>query len=358
MIGYCTNAHGGNSVEELYSAIENTYAPICNAGNYGVGLWVPHNVIDSIDSTKLQETLHEHNVTVLTMNGFPYANFHADVVKHSVYRPHWGDPKRLLYTKKLATLLANITTKEDIGISTVPLCWNSDTCTNEDSAKALQQCVSFLATLEDTTGVCVHIDIETEPGCRLQRAKDLAQFMNEYFGDDEKPRRYLRVCHDTCHGAVMFEDVNEMVDQYNSAGLQIGKVQLSNALEIDFEKTHDMNVAEEVASFIEPKYLHQTHIQYAQAFSFHENLSKELLEDPSGLWRIHFHVPIHLQSIGHMQTTQHELVRAIPVLKKAGATCWEVETYTWGVMPNSLKPVDIVQSMTKELEWAERHINE
>ncbi len=359
MLGYCTNVHSGASFNEVLSNIENFYKLICNQKGYnsGIGLWLSNQATLEADTLQLKETLLECNVEVSTMNGFPYSDFHSEVVQHSVYKPNWCDQERLAYTKRLATIFSQITSRKDVGISTLPLGWNRDSFCNEDAADSLQTCIDFLANLEDKTGICVHLDIETEPGCRLQLASELANFVNTNFGDDERTRRYLRVCHDTCHGAVMHEDIEEILLLYKNTGLQIGKVQLSNAIEVDFTSGDTSNKTRALSSMIEPRYLHQTTIHRNNNIEFYENLSEELLLNPTGLWRIHFHVPIHLQHFGELKTTQQDLIRAIPLLREAGATNWEVETYTWDVVPLDLRSGKRIDSITKELEWATSNIS-
>ena len=359
MLGYCTNVQSGNTFQEVLSNIKSIYEPICKRvpHNVGIGLWLSNQATLDADTLQLKEALEECNVSVTTMNGFPYYDFHAKVVQHQVYSPNWCNPERLSYTKRLASIFSKITSNQEVGISTLPLGWDSDSFNNADAANAIEECILFLEELEQQSGVCVHLDLETEPGCRLQLASDVSSFINEYFGDDERTRRYLRVCHDTCHGAVMHENVEEMVAHYTNAGLRIGKVQLSCAIEVDFKDGQRSQYAKELERMIEPRYLHQTTVQRGDTIEFHENLSKELLIDPKGIWRIHFHVPIHMQKIGLLCTTQKDLLRSIPVLLRAGATNWEVETYTWDVIPVEMHNGDLRESIAKELEWAASHIN-
>ena len=245
----------------------------------------------------------------------------------------------------------------EAGISTLPLGWNTDSFSNEDAAAMLQRCVDQLEELEQQTGRCIHIDLETEPGCRLQRASELGEFMNQHFGDDENCRRFLRVCHDTCHGAVMHERAEEAVLHYKNAGLSIGKVQLSSAIEVDFNSQHKPEVISDLQTIAEPRYLHQTTVCNGDEIKFFENLADLSLDQPSGLWRIHFHAPIHSHQLGCLNTTQHDLEHSIPILKQAGATQWEVETYTWSVMPSAMQDDDLIDSIAKEIAWAAKHIN-
>ena len=63
-------------------------------------------------------------------------------------------------------------------------------------------------------------------------------------------------------------------------------------------------------------------------------------------------MPIHLESIGALGTTQKTLKEDIVVLLGEGVTDWEVETYTWDVVPTELRIGELVDSISKELSWA------
>ena len=155
----------------------------------------------------------------------------------------------------------------------------------------------------------------------------------------------------------MHETAEEAVSHYINAGLSIGKVQLSSAIEVDFNEPHNPEIIKDLHSIAEPRYLHQTTISDGDQLLFEENLADLPLDNPSGLWRVHFHVPIHLQQFGSLQTTQHDLKHSIPILKHAGVTSWEVETYTWSVIPTALQQDELVDSIAKELTWAATNIN-
>ena len=63
--------------------------------------------------------------------------------------------------------------------------------------------------------------------CVLSTSADIVRFFeNHLLGtlDDESVRAYLRVCHDICHSAVMFEPQAEALVTYRKAGLRVGKV--------------------------------------------------------------------------------------------------------------------------------------
>ncbi len=359
MLGYCTNVHRGNTFQDVLQNIRTICQPICKKSLHpvGAGLWLSNQASLEVDIPLLKDTLAECDVNVFTLNGFPYGNFHSDFVRHDVYEPNWSHPERFEYTIRLAAILSEIICSKEAGISTLPLGWNASVFKNKNAARLLQKCINKLSELEQNTGVCIHLDIETEPGCRLQRSEELATFVNMYFDDDENARRYLRVCHDTCHGAVMHESAHQALKNYKEAGLTIGKVQLSSAIEVDFNVPTSTECIKDLHSIAEPRYLHQTTVLDENCLVFYENLEDISLNNPAGLWRVHFHVPIHLETIGTLGTTQTDLRESITVLKDAGVTEWEVETYTWSVLPATLKVGELVDSISKELRWAEDQLN-
>jgi len=324
--------------------------------NISTGLWISNQASLEVDVIQLIDVLSQHNVSVFTLNGFPYGDFHSNIVQHDVYEPNWANPHRLEYTMRLARLLAQLIDSEEAGISTLPLGWNGSFFQNKDAARQLQRCVKQLSELEQETGKCIHIDLETEPGCRLQFSEELATFINTHFADDETARRYLRVCYDTCHGAVMHESATDSISNYKEAGMRIGKVQLSSAVEVDFDTNSSADCLNDLTSIAEPRYLHQTTVFHNHCLTFYENLAEVPFKNPSGLWRVHFHVPIHLQNIGHLQTTQHCLLEDIAALRNEGVTNWEVETYTWSVVPQEIREGVLIDSISKELAWAASQI--
>ena len=75
-------------------------------------------------------------------------------------------------------------------------------------------------------------------------------------------------------------------------------------------------------------------------------------------WRVHFHVPIFLEAMGDLETTQGYLASVIDLIKaRPGATCLEVETYTWDVLPAEYRNVDMTVAIARELAWARARLD-
>ena len=152
-----------------------------------------------------------------TFNGFPYGDFHQRIVKHRVYQPTWCQPDRLGYTLDLIAIqdgllpdgvAGSISTLRWPGAALVPAA-----ATRMVTTTALHQ-VSSGWRAGRGNGRLISLCLEPEPGCVLQRSGDLVPFFERILaaGSDERiVRRYLRVCHDVCHEAVMFEAQAEVL---------------------------------------------------------------------------------------------------------------------------------------------------
>src|SRR5690606_22063594 len=129
---------------------------------------------------RLRDWLAERGLRVVTMNAFPFGDFHGRQVKHRVYLPDWSTTERRDYTLRLATLLAHLEPgRSSASISTVPIGWPMQpdpAPTIHAAADRLVEAASVLAELRERTGVAVHVDLEPEPGCLLQRSADVVAF--------------------------------------------------------------------------------------------------------------------------------------------------------------------------------------
>ena len=255
----------------------------------------------------------------------------------------------------------------------MPLGW-ADNATDEHwlwhAAKQLVKIARFLKHLEEKTGRLIHLDLEPEPGCLLQQTEDVLLFFKEYLFQLENQSwlsRYLRVCHDICHSAVMFEDQATVLEHYQQSGILLGKVQISSAIALPFyhwDENQRQLALEELAQFNEQRYLHQTTFTKPKqktehaALYFYEDLTPALQylneNDLSELEaRVHFHVPLFLERIGLLKTTQDQIKHALPLLtKNSHLKHYELETYAWNVLPHyENSSTHLTDNIAKEINW-------
>ncbi|MCE9526412.1 MAG: metabolite traffic protein EboE [Planctomycetales bacterium] len=340
----------------------------------GIGLWLSANAAQELASSgqvaEFGAWLREIGLVPFTMNGFPYGDFHEPVVKHKVYRPTWYEPARLEYTLQLAEILDQLLPPGVEGsISTLPIAWPKklgeplEESLLQAAAVNLRKVAKGLAELEARTGRLIYVCIEPEPGCALDTADDILEFFhNRLFRhrDEQLVHRHLRVCHDICHSAVMFESQVFALNKYEAAGIEIGKVQVSSAVGVDFDA---LPAAERPAAmellrtkFVEPRYLHQTCVRDAGKTTLYEDLPLAVSQaKPSGQWRTHFHVPIYWEGSGSFQTFRDQIQPCIQaVLAHSNCRHFEVETYAWGVLPVELQHAELAEGIAQEMEWFKR----
>jgi hypothetical protein len=380
-IGYCTNVHAGltwsaarANLEKFACSVRDQRGP---DASLGVGIWLPETAVQEILSTglvdEIRRWLDRERLIPFTMNGFPQGDFHQAVVKHRVYEPTWWDESRLQYTQGLADILCQLLPKGATGsISTLPIGWGSpkpDDQLMERAAGHLRELARYLAEIEQRSGRRIIVAIEAEPGCVLGDCVSMRDFFERYLlstTDAELHRRYLTICHDVCHSAVMREDQKNELRAYRDLGIQIGKVQVSSAIEADWDSmsSSDKNLAlQQLRTFAEDRYLHQTSVVVngTTPTRLVEDLPQllatvESAERLTGSWRVHFHVPIFLERFGKLKSTQPEIEKCVRELLASGdgenfSGHWEVETYAWGVLPPEIAMADLAQGIAKEMAW-------
>src|SRR5262245_33910331 len=255
----------------------------------GVGLWLSAKAAEELlhnhAENEFGEWLAERGLVPYTMNGFPYGDFHQAVVKHRVYEPTWWQPERLHYTMQLVEILDTILPAGLEGsISTLPIAWGTpcpDRSELEQAAGQLRQAAEWLHRLEAEDGRLISICLEPEPGCVFSFADDLVHFFQwQLFGGphDDYVRRHIRVCHDVCHAAVMFEEQEEVLRKYAAAGIGVGKIQVSAALRMNLDLFEPpaaeprAQALKQLADFAEDRYLHQTVVRRGGEEVFYEDL--------------------------------------------------------------------------------------
>ncbi len=381
-IGYCTNVHAGMTLDEVKTNLEKFAVPVRDelageSGELGVGLWLSFLTTEELLSSdaiaEFRDWLAERRLTPYTFNGFPFGNFHQSVVKQAVYEPTWADPQRLEYTRRLANIQAGIFDDDRATISTLPLGWpHPENRTDEFKTacgKNLITLTEHLARIHESTGKQIVVCLEPEPGCVFDTAVGLVEYFENFLFASATPeiesrlRNYLGVCHDVCHSAVMFETQESALSTYVGAGIEVAKVQVSSAIEADFETLEDEQRREllgKLRQFAEPRYLHQTSIKKISAegqqqFEFYDDLPDAIRaagEVPRGLWRVHFHVPIFEKQYGLIGSTQADILSFLATMQKLGLQPnLEVETYAWNVLPSELQDESLARCVTRELKW-------
>lgn len=384
---YCSNIHAGESWaavdEALRTALPRIRTLLGHDGPLAIGLRLSAEAAAGLAEPSALAAFRTFLATgdfyVPTINGFPYGAFHGRRVKERVYQPDWRAPARLAYSNTLADLLAVLLTDAGLplgSVSTVPGAFRSEVAGEPDRqaiATGILRHAAHLVRLRERTGATVALALEPEPACLLESVRDAIDFFGAYLldpvlldtvGADEgvpldpgTVRRHVGVCLDACHMAVEFEDPAEALRQLADAGVAVLKVQVSSALQLPQQTPPQL--AAVLAPFQEATYLHQVVERQHGAFRRYVDLPEGLAaaaahSDQSARdWRVHFHVPIFLERLQQFETTQAYLASLLAQARtQTACTCYEVETYTWDVLPAEYRSVDVHTAIARELDWA------
>ncbi|GII81696.1 xylose isomerase [Sphaerisporangium rufum] len=350
-LGYCTNVHPAEDLTGVVGQFDEFAVPIrerLDTPVLGLGLWLAAPVAaalaaDPAARRRLRRELDVRGLEVVTLNGFPYRSFQDPVVKHAVYQPDWTTRERLSYTLDLAVVLADLLPGDAArgSISTLPLAWRTpwDAGRASRAARRLDELAKGLGDVEAATGRVIRVAFEPEPGCVVETT---AQAAARLAGMDTDR---LGVCLDLAHLACAWERPAEALRTLRDAGLPVVKVQVSAALE-----TTD---PEALRPYAEPRFLHQTRCAGGQAA---DDLDEALDAGLPAPWRVHYHVPLHLRPEPPLTATTGVLREALAELVGQGACDhYDVETYTWGVLPPGHRPRtpgQLAYGIAAELDFA------
>ena len=381
---YCLNIHPGESWADNLAAIRDHALQVRDRvrplGPFGLGLRLSAKAADELSQPATLDAflafLAAENLYVFTINGFPYGQFHDTAVKESVYAPDWRTPERRDYTIQMAEVLAQLLPEGVSGsISTVPCSYKPWIAGDDDVRRMvtmLCDTAACLKRLRDDTGRDICVALEPEPDCYVERTDEVIEFFNgplESIGVDylaarglsadgahQAIRRHLGVCFDTSHLAVEFEDLTASLAKLARAGVRIGKVHLSAALEAPATPA----AAEQLRPFVDPVYLHQVKARSADGeITSSPDLPAAL--ETSGAAdetrRVHFHVPLFFDGAGELTSTNKLLTGEFATALRAGATDHlEIETYTFNVLPASLREGGLTASIAREYDWVRRRV--
>jgi sugar phosphate isomerase/epimerase len=340
-LSYCTNVHAAEDLAGVLALLDEHAVPVrehLGTDLLGLGLWLAAPAAselarDTAARHRLRAALDARGLEVVTLNGFPYAAFQQPVVKYAVYRPDWTEPARLAYTLDLARVLVDLLPADAVrgSISTLPLAWREPW--TPDRADACHRQVDALATglaaLERDTGRVIRVAFEPEPGCIVENTRQAAVVLSTM--DTER----IGVCLDLAHLACAWEEPGTALAGLRSAGLPVVKTQVSAAL----EAADPVRDAEVLRRYVEPRFLHQTR---GRAGLSTDDLDEALRTggEPQP-WRVHYHVPLHAAPEPPLRATTGVLAAALGELlggPRAECDHFDVETYTWGVLPDEQRP--------------------
>ncbi len=381
---YSTLVHQTDNWDQLWKSV-NTYLPAVKARvapdqKFGVCLRTSAPSAELLSASPgkvadLKQFFADNDLYLYTANAFVYGVFKKQVIKEDVYEPDWQTPERREYTKQVADLLAALAPAGiSPSIQSAPLGFKPKV-TGEDVVEAYTtnviDVVAHLVALKKKTGTTVTLGLEPEPRCYLETTDEtIAYFTSHLFSGAtaerlakltglneadaaQAMRDYTGVVFDIGHQAVGYEDIPSSLQKLVDSGVQIVKLQEAASMYIPevTQKTVDA-----LQAFAKTIYLSQTCQKKDGATTWFLNLEDAFADwykNPGPReWRTHFHVPVFLDDLGAFGTTRFALEQALAFHKKTPLSAHlEIETYTWDVLPDHLKTGDIVEYVSREIDW-------
>jgi hypothetical protein len=375
-LAYCTNVHPGEDWAQTFDSLNrHTLAVKAKLGltkRYAIGLRLSDQASRELsDSGKLlefQRWLDKHDCYVFTINGFPFGRFHGARVKERVYLPDWTDPQRLDYTKRLFDLLSQLVPAGIEGsVSTSPGSFKEFITTPEQEQRIranLWACVEHVAQTCERAGRSLHLGVEPEPLGLFENSEETVRFFERVrheHPNDERLEAHLGVNYDACHFAVEFEEPQTALARFREHRIRLSKIHVSNALKL----TPTPTALAQLAAFQEDVYLHQVIARQPDgSLTRFRDIDLALASkqgrapEPGTEWRIHFHIPLHTQPTGEFDTTSDQILGLLKLLQAQPKLCshLEMETYTWSVLPETLKTCDVSDQLVAEYRWTLKHL--
>lgn len=383
ILSYCTNIHPAETWVETLTALQthvlNVRDRLIISGGQAVGKPFPIGLrLSALAARELllgdnlrmfEDWLLENDSYVFTINGFPFGSFHGTRVKEKVFLPDWTSPERVSYTQQLFQIIAAIAPKSAGGsVSTLPGSHKTFHADETQIRKNLIEMAWFIEDLAQKHQIDLHLGLEPEPLGHFENTTETLAFF-ERLQDDAKGSEILRnrigLNFDSCHFAIEFDDAASSLDAIaDKAGIRLSKIHLSNALLLD---PRNPSAIESIRKFDEPTYFHQviarrpdrSLARFADLPLFLDAIDRgEISPEEFEEARVHFHIPLDAEPAEPLQSTHFHVEDTLKWCQKHPNACqhFEIETYTWGVLPENLqRPVE--QQIASEFHWVLQRLN-
>jgi hypothetical protein len=376
-LGYCTNIHPAESWSETLHALEKHVLVVrdklvatghqCRDKPYPIGLRLSARaaaeLLEGDQLDRFKDWLAANHCMVFTINGFPYGAFHGTAVKEKVFQPDWTTQERVIYTQNLFQIIAQIAPKSSGGsISTLPGSHKTFHADESLIRKNLIEMAYFIEDLSQKHQIDLHLGLEPEPLGHFENTAETLAFFERLHCDAANPtliQQRIGLNYDCCHFAIEFDDAKESLNAIAlDAKIRLSKIHLSNALRLN---PADPSALEAIRKFNEPTYFHQVIARRADGslerfkdlpLFFEAVDSGNMQPSDFNEARVHFHIPLDAKPTSPLSSTHTHVEETLSWCVRNPSACqhFEIETYTWGVLPNTLqRPVE--EQIAAEYHW-------
>ncbi|MGJ8634553.1 MAG: metabolite traffic protein EboE [Luteolibacter sp.] len=371
-LGYCTNIHPAETWPETLRALETHTLKVrdllLESGHhpeeklYPIGLRLSaqaaRELLQERNLQTFKDWLKANNSYVFTINGFPYGSFHGSRVKEQVFLPDWTSKERLIYTQHLFQIIAELAPISCGGsVSTLPGSHKSFKADEAPIQENLIELAYFIEDLSQKHQIDLHLGLEPEPLGHFENTIETVAFFERLRHQANlSPVIHNRIGlnFDSCHFAIEFDEAAPSLDLFQQAEIRLSKIHLSSAIAL---QPKDPAAIAAIRKFEEPTYFHQVIARNPDT-----SLSRfPDLPDFLALGtnvnnfteaRVHFHIPLDTEPTPPLKSTRTHAQQTLAWCQKHPEACqhFEIETYTWGVLPDELqRPVE--EQIAAEYRW-------
>ena len=390
LLTYSTLVHPGDTWDDMFHSLTK-YVPrvkerVAPREPFGVSLRLSNSSAETLVNDKskreqLKKFLGDNDMYLYTVNAFPYGPFKGTVVKENVYEPDWATEQRTQYTMNVAEILGDVAPPgTSPSIQSAPLAFKPRVTGPETVARFTEHVMRVAARLVDIrerTGRTVGLALEPEPYCYLETTDETVAYFTQHLYSGASAarlaklanipisealnalRRHVGVVFDICHQAVEYENIAESLQKLVNAGIPVFKLQEASAIYVPKVTQQSVDVLQRFAQTI---YLTQTYEkkdgQIARFLNLEDAFAAWRPSSEAREWRTHIHVPVFLDDLGAFRTTRFAIEDALRFHKANPLSRQlEIETYTWDVLPDSMKTGDIVDYVCREIEWVREQLS-
>jgi len=353
------------------------------AGPFGVCLRLSADdaraLLQSEQLGSLQAFLQDNGLYVFTLNGRMHGDGNCGPVKEAAFSPDWRDPSRVQYTLRLIEILRHLLPRDTEGsISTLPLSYRAwidtaETATWERMALNIIKVSARLIEIKIAEDRRIHLDLEPEPDGLLANSGDVVTFFERYLlplgvpwlarrmkltraGAEARLLDLTRVCLDTCHLAVAFEEPLAALTRLRKAGIKIGKLQVAAALRVPGGNGTRNGLARALSALADDTHLHQVVVRGDDgALTRYPDLPEALpalASNGHAEWRANFHLALHRDLPAPFTSTRDCTQEILSALRTQRFTRHlEIETDSQ-LLAQSV-PADTTESVAREYEWVQ-----
>ena len=350
-VGYALNVFSYRTLAELRMCLETDVlrlkAAVFPRESFPIELRFSEHIVAELQNApdeilRLKNFLDDHDLALITINGFVMPVFHGEPVKEHVYLPAWHESDaRLDFTNACLDLLARLAPGTNSSILSVSVPFGAlKPVPMSAVAPNILRAAEYAASLKRH---CV-VALEPEPGLCVETTAEVIEFFERYV--PAKLRPHLGVNFDLSHQLVQFEDLAESIALLQCHNVLIAKIHVSNAAELtEWKSFYDDSI-----------YLHQVCGVDTEGQKTYFSLDWPTVPPPPSLrkFRVHYHLPVFPTPAGSTLTeVERFLATTLPSISATVPAI--IETYTW---PEQLSGHgSLVENIVKELNWVRQKIS-